>query len=123
MLDQKASRISFQNSFKHSALHGRCVVIFRGHIVDQRALCLRDPQKLEQSGEVSVFEEVLKTCGLRESVRLDLEFERILRRVLDDRVRTLEIQRPRVFTNPKDHLTGERTSFTSEPGNELGRTL
>src|SRR5687767_1026285 len=111
MLDQKASWISFQNSFKHSALHGCRVVIFRGRIVDKRSLCLRDPQKLEQSGEVSVFEEVLEACGLRESVRLDLEFERILRRMLDDCVRTLEIQRPRVFTNPKNHLTGERASF------------
>src|SRR5688572_23130358 len=118
MLDQKASWISFQDAFEHSALHGCRIVIFRGHIVDQRALYLRDPQKLEQSGEVSVFEEVLETCGLRESVRLDLEFERILRRVLDDCVRTLEIQGPRVFANSKDHFTGERASFTSEPGDE-----
>jgi hypothetical protein len=28
-----------------------------------------------------------------------------------------------VFANAKDHLTGERASFASEPGDELGGTL
>ncbi len=56
-------------------------------------------------------------------MRLDFMSERVFRGVLDDRVARLEFQEPRAFTNTKNHLTGERTCFASEPGNEFTGTL
>ena len=48
MLDQETSRIGFQDSFEHGALHGSSVVVFGRNLVDQRALSFRDPEKSKQ---------------------------------------------------------------------------
>src|SRR5207247_9300140 len=127
VFDEIAGGIDFQNRLDDRRFAARELRV--GVLVGLKSLLrVRSTKKLQEAFVVSVFSSSFQLTSLCESVRKDLRFQGIPRRVLDEGVARLELPIFRHVTNAENDRSPIRSDlkppvFGAEEIQEAGRAI